>query len=445
MPLIPAVGRKSPQMRALVAALYVVLALGAVTMVYPFLIMLGASVTSQYDQDKYDILPLYLRSDRALFGKYVEDKFGGDFGRINAAYGTSFAKWGDIVPPPSNAAATARAWNDFVANLPARYKTAGFGGDAASYSPSPLLDRYRDFLQAKFHGDIRALDRAYTQEDESFGTVFPPFEQPTRHTWTPDNSPKSRDWAEFQRTLPPHFFSVNGAAPIYQQWLKEEAYPTLAALNEAWGTNFQGYGDIRLAARAEGNAARRKDWETFVRAKLPFRYVHVDPAALPAYQAFLRKRYKNDIADYNGKYGAHLASLSQAALPDPDAVPAAGPPLLDWLGFLQVAPPTALSADTPETRWGGPLGPAAQQADWSYVQANSGRLRWDFVGRNYRLVTQYMLLHGRAVFNTFVYCTLAILTTLIVNPLCAYALSRYSLSYGNSVLLFLLATMAFPG
>ena len=56
-----------------------------------------------------------------------------------------------------------------------------------------------------------------------------------------------------------------------------------------------------------------------------------------------------------------------------------------------------------------------------------------------------MLLHGRAVFNTFLYCALAILTTLIVNPLCAYALSRYNLSYGNSVLLFLLATMAFPG
>ena len=47
-----------------------------------------------------------------------------------------------------------------------RDKTAGFGGDAASYSPSPLLDRYREFLRVRFHGDIRALDRAYTQEDE---------------------------------------------------------------------------------------------------------------------------------------------------------------------------------------------------------------------------------------------------------------------------------------
>ena len=55
-----------------------------------------------------------------------------------------------------------------------------------------------------------------------------------------------------------------------------------------------------------------------------------------------------------------------------------------------------------------------------------------------------MALHGRALVNTIVYCFLAVATALIVNPLCAYALSRFNLSYGNAVLLYLLATMAFP-
>ena len=45
MALIPVVGRKTWKMRALVGALYLVLSLGAVTMVYPFLVMLGASVS----------------------------------------------------------------------------------------------------------------------------------------------------------------------------------------------------------------------------------------------------------------------------------------------------------------------------------------------------------------------------------------------------------------
>src|SRR3712207_8323335 len=36
----------------------------------------------------------------------------------------------------------------------------------------------------------------------------------------------------------------------------------------------------------------------------------------------------------------------------------------------------------------------------------------------------YIVLHGPAVWNTFVLCAGLLLATLIVNPLCAYALSR---------------------
>ena len=99
MPLIPTVGRKTWKMRVLLGALYLVLSLGAVTMVYPFLVMLGQSMTSQYEKADYAIIPRYLRSDTALFGKYAEDKYKGDIGQINAAYGTNYTFLTDIVPP----------------------------------------------------------------------------------------------------------------------------------------------------------------------------------------------------------------------------------------------------------------------------------------------------------------------------------------------------------
>ena len=119
-----------------------------------------------------------------------------------------------------------RDWNDFARALPARYKTVGFAGAAAAFSPSPLLDRYHQFLSEHFHGDIRALDRAYNQEADDFQTVFPPFEQPTKHNWTPDNSSvKAQDWKAFEATLPPNYFIIVGGDPLYQKWLGEEAYP----------------------------------------------------------------------------------------------------------------------------------------------------------------------------------------------------------------------------
>ena len=440
MALIPVVGRKTLKMRAFVAMLYVVLSLGAVTMVYPFLVMLGTSVTSQYEKSSYDIIPRYLRSDDALFGKYAEDKYKADMGQVNAAYGTSYVALQDVHPPPAGDATRVRQWDQFAQALPARYKTVGFTGAAAAFSPSPLLDRYHAFLTEHFHGDIRALDRLYNQEDEQFQTVFPPFEQPTKHNWTPDGTPKSRDWQAFQATLPANYFIVVGADPLYQKWLHEEAHPDADAKQYAGAT---------LPARPKGSPAQRQDWETFVRTKMPFRYAHVNLSALPAYQAYLSGHYKGNVADFNAKYGANAASFADVHLPHPDAVPSAGVGLLDWIGFLRVAPLAALSADTPETRWrlASPQSPAlpVQAADWAYVQSHTGALRRDFVTRNYSLVIQYVLLHGRAVWVTVIFCLLSILTTLLVNPLCAYALSRYNLSYGNAVLLFLLATMSFPG
>ncbi|MDQ2800243.1 MAG: carbohydrate ABC transporter permease, partial [Armatimonadota bacterium] len=403
-------------------------------------------VESQYEKNTFDLIPRYLHSDTALFGKYAEDKYRGDITLINATYGTNYAALQDVMPPVNMV--SARDWGQFAAALPLRYKMAGFGGAAAAFSPSPLLDRYHQFLRVHFHGDIHALDRAYAQEDEDFQTVFPPFEQPTKHSWTADNGVKSRDWQEFEASLPANYFIVVGADPIYQTWLKEEAYPDLDALNKAWGTSVKAY-EFMLPARPEGNAAERRDWETFVRTKLPFRDVIVAPSALTDYQAFLQTRYKGSIADYNQKYGAQALSFAALALPNPDTIPAAGPPLLDWLDFLKIAPLDALSADTPETRWhdragtGQPL--AVQASDWAYVQAHTGALRRDYMTRNYSLVMQYVLLHGQAVWVTAIFCLLAIVTTLLVNPLCAYALSRYNLSYGNAVLLFLLATMSFPG
>jgi multiple sugar transport system permease protein len=71
-------------------------------------------------------------------------------------------------------------------------------------------------------------------------------------------------------------------------------------------------------------------------------------------------------------------------------------------------------------------------------------LRWDFLTRNYIFALNYLLLHGRGIWNTVLYCGGAVLIAIIINPMCAYALSRFRLPYAQSVLMFLLATMAFP-
>jgi len=63
---------------------------------------------------------------------------------------------------------------------------------------------------------------------------------------------------------------------------------------------------------------------------------------------------------------------------------------------------------------------------------------------NYALVSEYLFVRGRAFFNTIVLVVLSVLASLTVNPLAAYALSRFKLRGTEKIILFLLATMAFP-
>ena len=63
---------------------------------------------------------------------------------------------------------------------------------------------------------------------------------------------------------------------------------------------------------------------------------------------------------------------------------------------------------------------------------------------NYRLVGQYLFMRGRAFVNTLLLVLFSVLASLIVNPLAAYALSRFRMRGTERIILFLLATMAFP-
>lgn len=91
-----------------------------------------------------------------------------------------------------------------------------------------------------------------------------------------------------------------------------------------------------------------------------------------------------------------------------------------------------------------PLRMPVKQVDWHDSQARSKDMRWEFATRNYKQVLEQIFFHGRAIINTVIFCALAIGSALLINPLAAYALSRYKPPSTYKILLFCMATMAFP-
>lgn len=471
MAIIPTVGRKSFKTRFVIAMLYIVLSLGAVTMVYPFLLMIGNSLTSDADMQEFRPIPRYIYSNEALFPKYAVDRYAGDIDLINQLYGTQFSRIDSILPPkitstPAQLKAQVQDWERFVEALPINYKQACFEGFGSA--PSLLKNRYREFCRKRFGGDITKQNRLYLEENESFETVTVPFERFKMREWEPDDSPKMREWIQFKKRLPPYFMRAMMVDPSFQAYLKDAVYDAkINDLNKAWGTHYKDFREIHLAPTLPSQPGQAKDWEGFVRQNLAFRYMKIEPSAAKAYREFLRQRYGGNLAVFNKMYGSRYRSFDEISLPS--KIPIKGAPQVDYSLFVAKALPIRLVTATNTenlyrahlarrfgtiaavnqafgTRYASfaEVSPPVYNADWYHVQTNAGAIRKDFLTRNYSTVIGYILLHGRAVLNTVIFVVAVILIHLIVNPMCAYALSRYNLPYAYKVLLFLLATMAFP-
>lgn len=440
---IARVGSRSPRVRAGVALIYAALVLGAVTTLYPFLLMVSIGAKSQVDYNEYGpraLVPRYFFDDSALYKKYLEDRYANNVDDLNAAHNTDYARVADATPPSESDILTVRqaeSWAHFTEALSLLYKKAGFGEH--DNAPSLLLTHYREHCRAKFGGDIAALNKAWTEENDRFETVVPPFERAALRDWTPDvTNPKVVDYAAFKQTLPPQFLVVVAVDPLFRRYLREDVYEDdLDRLNRVWSTQFRAWNEVGLPAHVPQNTGQRSDWETFVRTKYPLRFLRLEPGSKlqAAWQAYL--------APFG--VGAALPTVC------PETLPAPGLVRNHWARFVaQSAPMESLFAASAENLWRGgndiaELAPPPQAlVDWQFTRANASTLRREFATRNFRHVAGYILLHGRAVTNTVLFCLLAIAGALVVNPLCAYALSRYPLPYTYQVLLFLLATMAFP-
>ena len=346
--------------------------------------------------------------------------------------------------------------------------------------PSSLRG-FKKLLERKYGKQIHAVNRALGTEYVGWNSVhaIPPSCLLRRDKPVLDQL--ARDLQEFCAESVPlgmrYYFSPEGF--YKKQFLKTEYGVDIAKYNEKHGTAYASYREIHLprACPAEGTELERKDWEKFVRDTVALEWVQVAPAAKQEFQAFLELKH-GDLATINKHYGTRYASIGE--IPLFDLPPEGGMQRTDWEAFLTgwTHPESRKNAkvsvehlavrsvefqfqDWLLARHGGSVagvndafGTAyASKADILLPQADLHQtyfldhqkdLRREFMTRNYLTVIEYLVFHGRGIFNTVVYCTLAILSALLVNPLAAYAMSRYRMPSSYKILLFLMCTMAFP-
>lgn len=463
MPIISIIGRRQKKLRLLIAALYVILTLGAVTMVYPFLLMVSTSFTSPVDQNEFRVVPRYFHDEASLYRKYVEAKFDEDIVRYNIHVGADLATFEDLEPPAGVNRRFVAEWREFVDTLPLDYLMLAHSGSLSRITPEMVID-YRAFLRKKFDGDLDKLNEIYREANETWLEPGIPIEDWTMRNFSPDRTLKYQDFLEFKAVQPKRYLRTVSVDGLFQDHLRLKC-GNIDAINKALGLNCRSRADVRLPARKPVGPFGPV-WEDYIRQDCPVHFIRIDAHATAAYDAFIQRKYMN-IAAYNRAYKSSIASFGEVKLAP--RAPTGGMALVDWIEFLESAVPIEMievrSADNlfrahladkygTVERMNQALGlkvasieqvaPPYAENDLLELRENRRSIRREFITRNYREVLEYIALHGRALMNTAILCFGMVATVLIVNPLCAYALSRFSLRSTYKILLFLLATMAFP-
>ena len=495
--LISPITRRHWKTRVLIGVLYTLLGAGAVTMVYPFLLMVAGSTKSGVDAQEQRIVPSFLVEEESLYHKFIEGLFNESLNEMRWAYDMDCPMFQSLpVPRAAAAQRLVEEWEAFLDSGAPGEDACEAGFLAAPQSrrvvPSALRD-FKERLQQDCGGDIGRLNRQYSTTFKGWSGFYV----------VPRNGMERRGGGEclaldraviaFCATRPAalrYYFSAEGF--FKAGYLKPLYSSDVLAYNRAHGTSYQAWSEIHLSRTAPdpeaGSALEHDDWERFVRGVLALGWIRASPSAAEGYRTFLLAKY-GSLDAYNQRFGT--AYRDPAQVPFPSVAPPSGIGRADWESYLQgwrhpvtgqwyAMPLAALELDTVEFRFRewlqrkyGSLDrlsaalaegraregtdspperltawlqvvPPQREYHYRYLKGHEREWRMEFATRNIRSVMDYLMWHGDAVVNTLLYCGLAVLGALLVNPLAAYALSRYRPRSTYLVLLFLMLTMAFP-
>lgn len=480
MPMISSVGRKANSTRLLIAGLYAVLLLGGLTMIYPFLLLMAGSTKTGVDIKDVAWLPSFLVDDTALYRKHVEALFNEQLDVMRAVYDNDVVSFEKLDPPAVVRMPWVQVWRDFIAvhEDPLAYTIGYMQAQVSRTVPDRLRDfreRVRDQYGPSIDAVNSALETAYTGWNAFYLLPEDGFARRSR----PLTTPLGEAWRQYRAQVPEalrYYFVLDGF--FKTMFLKTQYTREITEYNRMHGTDYPGYDAIRLPTvwPEAGTAKEREDWENFVRYSLSLEWIRVAPEAAELYRDYLRAKY-GTLERVNRAYATAWREWSDVMMPLPP--PWDGLVRSDWEAFLGgwTDPDTGVHHQPPvdalriagvdeafrayvRGRWPElaelnratgtdfrdweQVRPPQQEFHYAGFLDQRGSLRVGFLTRNLLTALDHLAFHGRGIRNTIIYCALAVLAALLINPLAAYAMSRYKPPNTYKLLLFLLLTMAFP-
>ena len=470
MSIISKVGQKSTKTRLLNGFLHLILLIGAVTMVYPFLLMISSSIKSSVDSNQLTLIPKYLHEDEMLYKKYLESRYNEESSRLMDNYPGGWISFSEVVLPLKPNMKIYDEWKDFITtNMPEYGVYYYYVAEHYGRGVYPLAQRkYRKILREENKNSITEFNQRYNTGAKSWEEIAVEEKEIFRRNFVSDTEGFLGRFRRFKSETPQWMrVYVNPDGTFINSVLIPAYGGDIDLFNQTHGLEYQNWQEITIPDRSPHPSNYLYSyWLRYVRDILNVQHLRLVTEAESSFQKMLSEKY-GSISLLNNTWTTDYGSFDEIELPD--KLPDSGAVVEDLSYYIQhMASPEEIRVRSIAQdfrmylyeRYGSisnfneALGysyssfeaitfPAAEIDYYPFLERR-GAIRWEFLTRNYAMALDQMLSDARSLRNTAIYVLLSIFFAITVNPMAAYALSRFRPKYTHQIIMIFMLTMAFP-
>lgn len=470
MSILSKVGQNSLKYRFLNTLIHIVLMIGAFTMVYPFLLMISFSFKSAVDSTNLKLIPPFFYKDEALYKKYMESRYNEESSRLMDNYPGSWISFSEVVLPNQTNQMIYQDFKDFMKQNRARYDVYDYCiAEHYGRGVYPYAQRlYRKQLRKENHNSLVEFNSKYNAGAMSWGEIVVEEKDIFSRNFVSSKESYLGRFRQFKEQSPDWMrYYINPDGHFVNLLLIPAYSGDLNAFNTKHQTTYQSWNEIRLSGSCPDiSDPLREYWLHYVRDVINIHHLGLTKQAEPSFQAMLKQKYQL-ISTLNLTWKTNYAHFSDIQIPD--QMPDTGALAEDLTYFIQnLAQPEQLRVNSIANDFRQYLAdkyPSLQEINTQYqtqyqsfneiafpvaeldyynFTERKTEIRKEFLWRNYAMALDQMLADAKSLKNTGIYVLLSILMAITVNPLAAYALSRFKPKFSYQLILLFMLTMAFP-
>ena len=334
MPIIGKVGRKSLKLRSLNISIHLLLLIGALTMIYPFMVMVSSSFKSNVDAKKFSVVPQYFFDDEMLYRKFIESRMNEESNLLiqqykNRSQGFEFLKF-----PQNYSSNIFSDWQEFLLENKDEHTAFDYYiSEQFGRGVYPRNERiFRNLMKDESGNELKKFNKEFGTSVLTWDEVRIEERELLSRNFTANYSGFLGRYNDFRLELPTQdrvyasldgHFITNELNPVYRGKLEE--------MNAALGTDYSSWNNVILSQKIP-DSPMRKHWINYVKNILNIQHIRVDVQAEEMYVNFLQNKYER-ISLLNSTYKTNFLNFSDIELLQD--IPTSGAILVDWAFFIE--------------------------------------------------------------------------------------------------------------